>query len=178
VLGGSRGGAPALYSGLERFRNAYAPPGTRFALHLVFYTGCNTAYLGDERFDAPIRLFHGDADDVAPIDACRGYIERLRRAGKDVALFEYAGAHHGFDNPGSPGPRRIERGETPGFCALQETSDGWLVLRDTGRPFTYDAPCVRRGVTVGRDAAAHAAAVEDLKRVVRSAFALDPPERR
>lgn len=178
VLGGSRGGVPALYSSLERFRSAYAAPATRFALHLVFYTNCNTKYLGDELLDAPIRFFHGDADDIAPIEPCREYAERLRRAGKDVALLAYAGAHHGFDNPNSPGPLRIERAETPGFCLLEETQDARLVLRETRVPFTYDAPCVRRGLTAGRDAAAHAAAVEDLQRVVRGVFGLESAERR
>ncbi len=175
ILGGSRGGVPALYSSLRRFRQAYSEPGAQFALHLVFYTNCNTTYAGDELVDYPIRLFHGDVDDIAPIGPCSEYVERLRNRGKDIELFAYAGAHHGFDNPNSSGPRPIERGQTPGFCRLYETEQHQLVTRDTARPFTYREPCVRIGLTAGRDPAAHAAAVEDLKRVVRDVFKLDGP---
>jgi dienelactone hydrolase len=73
---------------------------SRFAAHLAFYpTSCHIR-LADEDCvgDAPIRIFHGTADDAAIIDRCREYVARLRNTGKDVALSEYAGAKHWFDN--------------------------------------------------------------------------------
>ena len=68
--------------------------------HLAFYPNNCFIRLADEDrvSDAPIRIFHGAADDATVIDRCREYVARLRDAGKDVALFEYAGAKHWFDN--------------------------------------------------------------------------------
>ena len=47
---------------------------------------------------APTANDHGAADELTSIGRCREYVARLRNAGKDVALFEYAGAKHWFDN--------------------------------------------------------------------------------
>ena len=103
IFGGSRGGRVALYASLKRFQRMYATPGTGFALYLPFYAPCSTSYVDDvDVVDRLIRLFHGTADDAAPIAHCRSYEERLQKAGKDVELTEYAGTHHGFDNPGAP----------------------------------------------------------------------------
>jgi hypothetical protein len=33
-----------------------------------------------------MRIFHGAADDSAPIAECRAYVDRLRKAGKDLSL--------------------------------------------------------------------------------------------
>lgn len=175
ILGGSRGGGPALYSSMTRFQRMYAEPGTRFAVHLVFYTSCNTTYVGDTDVgDAPIRLFHGTADDAGPLEPCRAYVERLQNAGKDVQLYEYAGAHHGFDNVDPSIRIRLEQGETPAFCVLREEPVGRLVNVDTGQPFTYRDSCVRRGVTLAGDAAARAAVVEDVKRSLAQVFGSMP----
>src|SRR5690606_3249674 len=168
VLGGSRGGVPALYSSMTRFQRMYGAPGTLFAVHLVFYTNCNTIYLDDtDVADRPIRLFHGTADDTARLEPCRSYADRLRAAGNDVLLHEYDGAHHAFDNADAATRIRLEQGETPGFCALRENPAGRLVNLDTGRPFTYRDACVRRGVTLAGDADARAAAVEQVKHISR-----------
>ena len=66
-----------------------------------------TRYQSDtEVADRPIRIFHGTPDDYNPVATCKAYVERLRRAGRDVQLTEYPNASHAFDNPlGSLTPR-------------------------------------------------------------------------
>ena len=100
LMGFSRGGQATLYASLNRFQRMYGPEGTTFAAYLPFYTPCFTTYIDDaDVSDKPIRLFHGAADDYVPVEPCRPYVERLRKAGKDVTLTEFPDAHHAFDNP-------------------------------------------------------------------------------
>jgi dienelactone hydrolase len=85
LMGFSRGGHVALYASLNRFARMHGPQGVSFAAYLPFYAPCSATYIGDEDVsDAPIRLFHGSADDYTPVAPCRAYVERLRKAGKDV----------------------------------------------------------------------------------------------
>jgi dienelactone hydrolase len=172
LFGGSRGGRIALYASLKRFQRMYATSGTAFAVYLPFYAPCSTSYVDEiDVVDRPIRLFHGTADDAAPIAQCRSYVERLQKAGKDVELTEYVGAHHGFDNPRAAPVRRLET-RSRGQCLLHEDPVGRIVNRDTGRPLTADDACIGRGATVGYDARAHAKAIADVKAVLRKAFGL------
>ena len=97
-------------------------------------------------------------------------MERLQKAGKDVELTEYAGAHHGFDNPGSP-VRRLET-QSRSRCQLNESPVGRIVNRDTGLPLTSDDACIGRGATVGYDARTHTKAIADAKAVLQRAFRL------
>jgi dienelactone hydrolase len=106
VMGFSKGGAVALYAAIKRFQRLHGSAGARFALHIPFYAPCYYTFVGDEAVtDRPIRLFHGAADDLAPIQLCRAYVERLRHAGADAQITEYAGAYHAFDRPDA-GPYR------------------------------------------------------------------------
>src|SRR5215831_12754252 len=90
LMGFSRGGQATLYASLKRFERMYGPEGATFAAYVPFYAPCFTTYIGDEDVsDKPIRLFHGTADDYVPVAPCRAYVERLRKAGKDVMLTEY-----------------------------------------------------------------------------------------
>src|ERR1035441_5873256 len=87
VMGFSRGAHVALYASLTRFQKMYAQEGLGFAAYVAFYTPCNTRYLDDEAVsNKSISLFHGTADDYVLIAPCRAYVERLRKAGKDVQL--------------------------------------------------------------------------------------------
>jgi dienelactone hydrolase len=177
ILGGSRGATGALFTSLRRFERMYAAPGTQFAVHLVFYANCGTSFIdGDDVANRPIRLFHGTADDVSPVEPCRSYVARLQRAGKDVRLMELNGAHHGFDNVGGK-VRRVEQGQASGHCVLQETTAGLLVERQSGMPFTYGLPCVKRGVTAGYDASAHEQALKEVKATLQQVFRMPAPTR-
>lgn len=167
VMGFSKGGGVALYAALTRFQRLHGPAGARFAHHIAFYPPCFITYIGDEAVtDRTIRLFHGTADDLAPLERCRAYVERLRRAGADAQLTAYAGAHHGFDRPSDAPVRHNPREQNGSRCFWEERLEGHLVNRDTGQPFSLDDPCVFRGGTFGPDPAAYRAALHAVKALV------------
>jgi dienelactone hydrolase len=169
VMGFSKGGGVALYAALTRFQRLQGPVNARFAHHIAFYPPCFTSYIGDGAVtDRPIRLFQGTADDLAPIERCRPYVERLRRAGADAQLTAYAGAHHQFDRPSDASARHYPREQNASRCFWEERSEGHLVNRDTGQPFSPDDPCVLRGGTFGADPAAYRAALHAVKALVRA----------
>jgi len=67
----------------------------------------------------------GAADDYIPVGGCRAYVEALKQAGKDIALAEYAGAHHGFDNPARKTVVKVAQAQTTRNCPLlEEGPDG------------------------------------------------------
>jgi dienelactone hydrolase len=168
VMGFSKGGAVALYSALTRFQRLHGPAGARFAHHIAFYPPCYYGYVGELAVtDRPIRVFHGTADDLAPIEPCRGYVERLRRVGADAQLTAYAGAHHAFDRPSAAPVRHNPREQNASRCFWEERLEGHLVNRDTGQPFSLEDPCVSRGGTFGPDPAAYRAALHAVKALVR-----------
>ena len=175
VMGFSKGGVPALYTSLKRFQRMHGSPGVEFAAYLPFYAPCNTTYLEDEALsDKPIRLFHGTADDWVPVAPCRQYVERLRRVGKDVKLFEYPDTYHAFDAYLLKAPLKIPQAQTGRRCFLQERAGGQIVNAQTGQAFTLDDPCIERGATVAYNAQAYSAALKDVKDFLTSAFKLNP----
>ncbi len=167
VMGFSKGGAVALYAALTRFQRLHGRAGARFAHHIAFYPPCYYRYVGELAVtDRPIRVFHGTADDLAPIEPCRAYVERLRRAGADAQISEYAGAHHGFDRPSAAPVRHNPREQNASRCFWEERSEGHLVNRDNGQPFSISDPCVVLGGTFGPDPAAYGAALQAVKALV------------
>jgi dienelactone hydrolase len=177
VMGFSKGGGVALYSALTRFQRLHGPTAARFSHHIAFYPPCLITYIGDETVtDRPIRLFHGAADDLAPLEPCRAYVERLRRAGADAQLTVYAGAHHGFDRPGAPAVRHNPHEQNFSRCSWEERAEGHLVHRDTGQPFSFDDPCVFRGGSAGADPVAYRAALQAVKALVVTGARSSPCE--
>ena len=171
LMGFSKGGFATIYAAMTRFQKMYGPTKASFAAYIPFYPACSTKYLEDEiTVDAPIRIFHGSADDYVPVDPCRKYVARLRAAGRNVELTEFPGAHHVFDNPlympfvNPPNPK------VAGFCEREELTPGEIVSTATGKPFTWGDPCVRHKATVGFDAAATAQSTEMLKEFLRTIF--------
>jgi dienelactone hydrolase len=162
IMGFSHGGGAALYSSLKRFARMHGPAdGRRFAAHIVLYPACVQTYLeGDDISDKPIRIFHGSADDWLPVAACREYVARLRNLGKDVALTDYAGAHHSFDTRSLKEPVKIPQANSLVRCRLEEGADGQNINSSTRQPFTPSDPCVVRGTTVAYHAQAHTEALK------------------
>jgi dienelactone hydrolase len=163
IMGFSKGAVPSLYASLNRFQSAYAPEGTSFAAYIGFYTPCNTALIDDERVSAkPIRLYHGVADDWVAVGPCRDYVARLKKAGANVNLVEYPGAHHVFDNQMIPGTMQIPQAQTWRKCRFEEKPLGVIINSDTGQPATFNDPCIERGTTIAYNAEATDAARKDV----------------
>src|SRR5882724_1142130 len=122
LMGFSRGGQGALFASLKRFHQMWNKSGAEFAAYIPFYPDCMTTYISDaELAEKPIRIFHGTPDDYNPVAACRGFVERLRRAGRDVQLTEYPNAQHGFDNPlSTPAPLTAKGAQTVRNCRIAE----------------------------------------------------------
>ena len=175
LMGFSRGGQSVLYSGMKRFQRMHGPEAIEFAAYVPFYPSCGTTFVDDENLtDKPIRIHHGAADDYVPVAPCRAYVERLRRAGKDVQLTEYPDAHHTFDNPMlKEGPQRAAQSQSTRSCATHEEAGGIVVNSATRQPFTYQDPCVERGPNVGYNAAAHAAATRAVKEFLQTALRMN-----
>ena len=105
LMGFSVGGKAALYASVKRFQKMWGTPGLEFAAYVPFYPGCKTAFENDEIVsDQPIRIFFGDSDDYVSHVLCEEYVNRLRKAGKDVTITVYPNATHAFDfKPDSKG---------------------------------------------------------------------------
>lgn len=152
LMGFSRGGHSTLYASLARFQRMHAASAARFAAYVAFYPGCSVAYRDDEDIAArPVRVFQGTADDYTPIAPCRAYVARLKAAGKDISLTEYAGAAHVFDGRAFNPPLKLPKAQTTRHCRIAENDRGQLVNTDTGQPFSYADACVERGATIGYD---------------------------
>jgi dienelactone hydrolase len=175
VMGFSRGGQSVLYASMKRFQRMHGPEGLEFAAYVPFYPSCAATFIDDEDVsDRPIRIHHGSADDYVPVAPCRDYVERLRKAGKDVQLTEYPDAHHTFDNPFlKEGPQPAARSQTVRGCKMHEDAAGLIVNSVTRQPFSYQDPCVERGPNVGYNAAAHAAATQAVKEFLRATLKLN-----
>jgi len=154
VMGFSRGAQSALYSAMNRF-SGLADHNMRFAAHVVFYADCTTTYLNDTDVTAPIRLLHGTRDNWNAAAPCRGYVERLTKAGRDVKLSEYADADHAFDNPNFRKEFLVKGAPTTRKCQLIENDDHQILDRATLKPFSYKDACVEKDTTVAYNDAAN-----------------------
>jgi dienelactone hydrolase len=173
-MGFSRGGQSVLYASLKRFQKMHGPGEAAFSAYIPFYATCNTAYIDDEdAADAPIRMFHGTADDYVPIAPCRAYVERLRKSGKNVTLTEYAGAHHVFDGVQFKTPQWLPQNQTTRRCTLEEVAGGTIINSETKQPFTFADPCVERGATVAYHEEAHKASIQAVSDFLRATFKLN-----
>ena len=173
VLGFSRGAIPALYASSKRFQALHGPAGVEFAVYLAFYAPCVTTYIDDGNVsNNPIRLFHGTADDTVPVQACRQYVERLRKAGKDATLTEYPDSYHRFDDLGLKSPVFQPQAQSFRSCTLEERPIGKIINQKTGRPFTPDDPCLERGATVALNADAQRDSMRQVKEFLTQAFKL------
>lgn len=173
IMGFSKGAVAALYSGMTRFQDFYAVNGAKFAAHLAFYPPCNTTHIDDTKIGkAPVRIFHGAADDYVLIGPCRDYIGRLKTAGADAGIFEYAGAHHSFDNPAITRVLKLPAALTSRKCEITEKPGGIFVTAD-GQRYNAKSSCVERGTTVAHSAAALSAARGHVTALLKDVFKLN-----
>jgi hypothetical protein len=93
-------------------------------------------------------------------------VERLRRAGKDVRITEFANVHHAYDMAVLSEPKTYPELQNFGGCFLEERTRGSLVNADTGKPVSATDACVSRGATMGYDPNAHAATRKAVRELV------------
>lgn len=173
IMGFSKGAVAAVYSSNRRFQKFYAPEGVKFAIHVGLHTPCNTAYRDDDKTTgAPIRLFHGIADNWVVIGPCRDYIARLKAAGADASLTEYPDATHAYDALLLKEPRKFPNAQTLRNCLLKEGDNGAILNAKTGNPFTLGDPCVERGTQIAYNPAATEATATALKATLTATFKL------
>ena len=80
LMGFSRGGQAALYASLDALPQALEQVGRRVrGLHSVLSGLLDELHRRHRRRRAPIRIFHGIADDYNPWRRCKAFVERLRR---------------------------------------------------------------------------------------------------
>jgi dienelactone hydrolase len=173
VMGFSVGGRTALWASYPRFEQRYGAGSSRFAAHLAFYPPSCNITLADEGQvgDVPIRILLGAADELIAIDRCREYAARLRNSGKDVALFEYSGAKHWFDNPDLAGRPLVFDVVNFSKCTLIERDDQ-IVDAATSSPGSMSAPCVVAKGTFGYSSEAQSQAAADVRVLLTELFRL------
>jgi len=73
-----------------------------FRAALVFYPACGLKGQFEDGLKsyAPVRVFHGLADEEVSPKRCQNLVELSRKQGADIAITLYPGAEHGFDDPG------------------------------------------------------------------------------
>ena len=102
LQGWSNGGSAALaaMAAVTGFAPATSLKG--FSAALVFYPACRLRGRFDDGYRpyAPVRVFHGTADEETSARRCSSLVERSRKAGGDIAITLYPDATHGFDDPG------------------------------------------------------------------------------
>jgi dienelactone hydrolase len=177
LMGFSRGGTAALTSTLAPVHRVAAPAGARFAAHIALYPACNTRYLAAETTRGPIVMLLGGADDQAPPEPCRRYGAWFAAKGVPVTVVEYPGARHLFD--GAEDVHLVAQALSPATCDAEYDTDTRTLRRtDTGAALTgsevsaYFASCTTRGVHVGGDPDARAAAQREIARFLSATLDL------
>jgi dienelactone hydrolase len=140
-MGFSRGAQAALYTAMTRFQRDFGPERGQIAAHLPFYPACNVELVDAAAVGpAPIRIFHGGADDWTS----GGALPRLMSSGwKRPATTRSSpnipGARHGFDNEFAT-ELMVEGGaESSRNCRRIEV-DGRILNAETGAPFPTPTP--------------------------------------
>jgi dienelactone hydrolase len=98
LQGWSNGGSATLAAMEAR---APARIGAGFRAALVFYPACGLKGQFEDRYlaYAPVRVFHGLADEEVSPRRCGQLVERSKSEGSDIEIRFYPGATHGFDDP-------------------------------------------------------------------------------
>lgn len=73
-----------------------------FRAALAFYPACGLKGRFPDGLStyAPVRVFHGTADEEVSARRCETLVNTSRKRGTDIAVTLHPGAEHGFDDPG------------------------------------------------------------------------------
>ena len=99
LQGWSNGGSATLAT---MAAGSVATPVPGFVAGVAFYPGCGLkgAFAKGYKPYAPVRVFHGTADEETSPRVCQKLVEKSRREGSDIEITLYTGAVHSFDDPG------------------------------------------------------------------------------
>jgi dienelactone hydrolase len=99
LQGWSNGGSATL-AAMEASTPGRAGEGFRAAL--AFYPACGLKGQFEDRYlpYAPVRVFHGTADEEVSPRRCGELVEKSKAEGGDIDIYFYPGASHSFDDPG------------------------------------------------------------------------------
>jgi dienelactone hydrolase len=122
LLGWSNGGSATLAAMSSDAPGLISPVAdTGFRAAVAFYPACGLKdkFKGKAyRPYAPVRVFHGLADEETSPSRCAALVERSRADGSDIAIALYRGATHDFDDPGA----KRQRVEANAAAAEQATA--------------------------------------------------------
>ena len=131
VLGFSHGGAVALFVASEKIRKSFIADDLRFAASIAYYPPCGTQFQHIDFTAAPVLMLLAERDNMAPIEGCLKYAERIKESGADVKVIVYKGVRHQF--PVIPGDELIKVSNLPDWshCGIEYL----VLLRDDGTCF-------------------------------------------
>ncbi len=115
LLGWSNGATTTLASIDRLFRQpGQHPIKASFSRAIAFYPGCGEALQQRLTPAVPVLLLLGAEDNWTPARLCEQWAESLRGSEQPHIEIEiFAGAHHGFDDPGSRLVRRTDVATSP-----------------------------------------------------------------
>jgi dienelactone hydrolase len=102
LQGWSNGGSAALATMADRAPGITAPtPASGFRAALVFYPACGLKgqFPDGIKTYAPVRMFHGSADEEVSPRGCADLANKSQELGSDIQYQLYPGATHDFDDP-------------------------------------------------------------------------------
>jgi carboxymethylenebutenolidase len=103
LMGWSNGGSAGLATvAVEAPGIVHPTPETGFRAALIFYPACALKGAFAERGYrpyAPVRVFHGTADEEVSFSRCVDLVSRSREIGGNISITIYPGATHDFDDP-------------------------------------------------------------------------------
>ena len=102
LQGWSNGGSATLATISDTAPGINSPtPATGFRAGLAFYPACGLKgeFPGGIKSYAPVRMFHGSADEEVSPRGCAELVARSRAIGGDIQFQLYRDATHNFDDP-------------------------------------------------------------------------------
>jgi dienelactone hydrolase len=104
IQGWSNGASATLATMSSAAPGIVAPtPETAFRGGLAFYPACGLKGQFEDGVltYAPVRVFHGSADEEVSPKRCASLVDKSRARGSDITITIYPGATHDFDDPGA-----------------------------------------------------------------------------
>jgi len=101
ALHGWSNGASATLAAMAAGTSITPSSGQGFTAAIAYYPACGLKGQFENGLKpyAPVRVFHGTADEEVSFRRCREVVERGQAAGGDIQIRIYPGAAHGFDDP-------------------------------------------------------------------------------